>query len=176
MGEKIYNDLKALLKEKMSFIDEQIEKENKKNLEWIKLKYLRLLDFLETMKGLIDCEQKMGLILLGYLVSVVAYEQGLKNKPILKKIKYSGMNIKDIVRFSNVISEKMVQLKIISYNDLSLYLKNKLLTPEIDRWKLSKDENVFYLMSGYSVGAVFRKSKEDKEKELENSDEMVENS
>ncbi len=98
-------------------------------------------------------EQKTALFLIGYLVGEVGYTQyhrGMQNKPILKKIVYQGMSIKRIVPFVNELFEKLIQYDELQFNEHIFASAKSLLDKNIDNWKLSDKENVFYMLSGYS--------------------------
>ncbi|MBF0121552.1 MAG: type I-B CRISPR-associated protein Cas8b/Csh1, partial [Desulfobacterales bacterium] len=160
-----------LLEERISYLNVKGEKYqlNAKKTEKIK-------NYLEEFKSVSSNEQKTGLVFLGYLLSEVAYAQSAKNlkKPILNKINFTGMNEKNVLKFSNIIYEKMVQYKLVDFNALFLYVKDQLITMNLENWQLSKDENVFYIMTGYSLGALFIK-KEDNKDEIEGENEDNEN-
>ena len=149
-----------------------LQKANNKKLQVIIDKFNRLKNYLESFKSIINSDQKIALIVMGYIMSDVAYKQyqaGLKNKPVLSKIKFSGMNIRDIIKFSNVLTEKLVQYKRIDYTELLLYIKDKLLIKHMDCWELTIDENVFYIMSGYAVGSVFIQRPDDMPVDIQDS-------
>ena len=75
--------------------------------------------------------------------------------PLLDKINFQGMNFRSIFRFGNAIDEKIQQYDIhskklpdslkIFHEVLSRYIVNK------EKWPLSDDENVFLIMTGYSL-------------------------
>ncbi|WP_077369032.1 TM1802 family CRISPR-associated protein [Anaerosalibacter sp. Marseille-P3206] len=94
------------------------------------------------------------LFYLGILVNRVAiaqYQKEHKTKPILKKIQFQGMNEKDLYRLYGDIVEKLRQ-----YEKMNLFVEgimnrfhNYFGTLE-KSWSLSDQENVFYIMAGYS--------------------------
>ncbi len=104
-------------------------------------------------------EQKASMFLIGYLVGEVGsaqFDAGMKNKPILKKIVYQGMSIKRIVPFVNELFEKLTQYDKLRYNEQIFASAKSLLDKNIDSWKLSDKENVFYILSGYSFDTLKR--------------------
>lgn len=104
-------------------------------------------------------EQKTALFLIGYLVGEVGsaqFDAGMKNKPVLKKIVYQGMSIKRIVPFVNELFEKLIQYDKLRYNEQVFASAKSLLDKNINNWKLSDKENVFYILSGYSFDTLKR--------------------
>ncbi len=114
-------------------------------------------------------EAQRGLALLGYVIGVIAYAQyleGLKNRPVLEKINYQGMSEDKVLRLFNDVFEKIRQ-----------YGKNNRTVSFSERWwasaqklyemgknqKLTSDERVFYLLSGYSMNLVRAKHSDDSE-------------
>jgi CRISPR-associated protein Csh1 len=94
------------------------------------------------------------LFYLGCLLGKVGsaqYQKNHKSKPILNKISFQGMNKNDILRLYNDLVEKLRQYKIVNYSNEMLMNKfhENFGTCEKD-WPISDQENVFYLMSGYS--------------------------
>jgi len=111
----------------------------------------------ESLKEYIDGiglnSSERALFLLGYLVGKVATEQyrASKNKPILNKINFQGMDENKVIRLSNEIYEKLRQLKIADYNE-GTYATMKLL---LDRKRkqgtlMSPQENAYWILSGYA--------------------------
>lgn len=100
--------------------------------------------------------QAKALFYLGLIMNRVATAQtlkGHKNKPILKKVNFQGMDQKNILRFYEDLVEKLRQ-----YNTINFYtewLMNRFhhymgsaLTAE--GWPLSEHANVFFIMAGYA--------------------------
>jgi len=156
MKEKLYDEIMNLLEEKRKLLDSS-NKNEKKYLN----KYDKLINYFTELKDILDSDKKIGLILMGYLVSEIAYAQKSKNIPILNKINFSGMKYKDIIKLSNAVDEKLHQYKIYHFNDLLNYLKNKILLINSNNWELTPEENVFHILSGFSLGRVFLKSEEE---------------
>jgi len=106
-------------------------------------------------------EQQKALFYLGILIQQVAYSQskaGHRNKPILNKINYQGMTHKDIQRLYLDVFEKLVQYEQIQYpsveQDNSRF--KELFDRNFSQWKLSDEQNVFYLLSGYAFKLIKR--------------------
>ncbi len=94
------------------------------------------------------------LFYLGILINIVAaaqYSKGHEKKPILNKISFQGMNIKDILRLYNDILEKLRQYnKYTMFSQSIMKLFHQYFGNTNKVWNLSDKENVFYLMCGYS--------------------------
>lgn len=120
-------------------------------------------------------EQQTSLVLLGKLIYEVGRAQErnkLTSKPILEKINYQGMSISKIQKLSNEVFEKLKQYKLITDGGSKYFIQNiysdhkLLLDKNIKNWKLSNQENVFYLLSGYAIGSRPIDKKENKGEEL----------
>lgn len=116
------------------------------------------------------CEQESALFLLGYLIGEIGYEQvkgGDLNakKPILNKINFNGINSKNLINLSNEIFEKLDQYKIRGYNEKIFSVMKSLMDKNIKSWKLSDNENVYYILSGYAFNT-YKRIKNIKEKEV----------
>lgn len=98
-------------------------------------------------------EAEKALFYLGRILSSVAYAQykkGHESKPILNKINFNGMDADAIVRLSLDLREKTRQYNI---HDKTEWNFNKFTDRFSEKdWRLSKEQNVFYLMAGYSFG------------------------
>ncbi|MEW5819873.1 MAG: type I-B CRISPR-associated protein Cas8b/Csh1 [Cyanobacteriota bacterium] len=125
-------------------------------------------------------EQQKALYYLGDMINQVGYCQfkaGHDHKPILNKITYQGMTVKDIKRLYLEVFEKLVQ-----YNKRNSVLffsekSNQMFKEYFDRneknWKLSDEENVFYLLSGYAynIKSKTNLASQDSNSEGENKDD-----
>ena len=90
------------------------------------------------------------LFYLGRALSQIAYEQVKnkhKNKPILAKVNYHGLDLEAIWKLYGELREKVVQYKALNV-EYNLGKFNNTLNPT--EWKMSKVEALFYIMSGYS--------------------------
>lgn len=100
-------------------------------------------------------DSKKALFLLGYLIGEVGSAQssaGHKKKPILDKVNFQGMGAEKLNRLTGDVLEKLRQNNILQYKDNeNAYSALKILIDSnIARWKLSNQENVFYVLSGYA--------------------------
>ena len=98
-------------------------------------------------------DPRKALFLLGYIVGNVGnrqYKSGHETKPILNKINFQGMNIQTIIRLTNDIFEKLAQYKILGYNETIFHQYKRLVDIYSNDWPLNNQENVFYILSGYS--------------------------
>lgn len=98
-------------------------------------------------------ESEKALFYLGRVLSSVAYAQyqkGHESKPVLNKINFNGMDANSIVRFSLDLREKTRQYNIHNKTEWNLSEFTDRFNEK--NWPLSKEQNVFYLMAGYSFG------------------------
>ena len=114
-------------------------------------------DYQQRIKTFFDkmeyTEAEKALFYLGRILSSVAYAQykkGHESKPVLNKINFNGMDADAIVRLSLDLREKTRQYNIHdktewNFSEFTARFNEK-------DWPLSKDQNVFYLMAGYSFG------------------------
>ena len=86
-------------------------------------------------------------------VGIAQASKGHKNKPILKKVNFQGMNQKDILRFYEELVEKLRQYNKVNFytewlmNRFHYYMGSALTQGE---WHLNEHANVFFIMSGYA--------------------------
>jgi CRISPR-associated protein Csh1 len=98
-------------------------------------------------------ESEKALFYLGRVLSSVAYAQykkGHESKPVLNKINFNGMDSQAIVRLSLDLAEKVRQYTIHRETEWNFALFRENFNEK--EWPLSKEQNVFYLMAGYSFG------------------------
>ncbi len=111
-------------------------------------------------------EQQMAMFLLGYLVGEIGNIQYKKNdggnKPILNKLNFNGIDKIKIIRLTKDVFNKLNQEKIRQYHELTFFEMKKLIDKNIDSWTLNKDENLFYILSGYSYATTKPMLKGDK--------------
>lgn len=107
----------------------------------------------ETIKEFNYSESQLSLFLLGMVIAMIGIEQykkGDTKKSILNKMQFQGININKLERLYNEIMEKMRQYKIISEGE-KLYCLSKLLFDKNKAfWSLNSQDNIFYILSGYS--------------------------
>ncbi|SFQ80140.1 TM1802 family CRISPR-associated protein [Hymenobacter arizonensis] len=84
-------------------------------------------------------------------VARVEYAKGLKSKPIMDKLTYSGMNVEAIIQLSKVLTDKGHSFRLSAEsknnpdNDLdcfALYFKST-------GWSMPPEEALFFILSGY---------------------------
>lgn len=112
-------------------------------------------------------EQQTSLFLLGVLVGAIGREQSKRQrekeqegtyKPILNKINFNGMDKYRIMKLSNQITDKLRQEKILQYYEGIFNAHRYLLDKNNQSWKLNKDENLYYLLSGYGYQTMKKKA------------------
>ncbi|MEJ6950741.1 type I-B CRISPR-associated protein Cas8b/Csh1 [Natronospora cellulosivora (SeqCode)] len=94
---------------------------------------------------------RQGLFLLGVLMNSILKEQKDKSTNIIDKISFEGMSVRRVKKFANDITEMLHIYK--QYNDnqiLHSQMTDRI--QEIESSNLSKDEVVFYILSGISFG------------------------
>ncbi|MCA1761795.1 MAG: TM1802 family CRISPR-associated protein [Flavobacteriales bacterium] len=98
-------------------------------------------------------EAEKALFYLGRIINSVAraqYDKLHKSKPVLNKIKFNGMDSQAIMRLSLELREKSRQYNIHKFTDWDFGRFTDRFNEK--NWPLSKEQNVFYLMAGYSFG------------------------
>jgi CRISPR-associated protein Csh1 len=105
--------------------------------------------------------QEAALFLLGVLLARVASEQCKKYlpkgerkkscpKPVLEKVGYQGMPLEKVERFAVELFEKLTEYRRLDANsELVFGAAMEALAREKPRWKLSDEENAFYILLGY---------------------------
>ena len=89
---------------------------------------------------------------LGRMLKSVAYIQKEKNKNVLEKVNFSGLDKSDILRLRNSLMEKAQQ-----YNKVEKVIFSDANFAEhfnYNNWKMKPEESVFFLLSGYSFGLI----------------------
>ncbi|MGQ9857017.1 MAG: TIGR02556 family CRISPR-associated protein [Fervidobacterium sp.] len=98
-------------------------------------------------------EQKTSLFLLGTLVANIATEQykSDQRKQILDIINYSGMPLSKIKNFVVQLHQKLRQYKVLNATTEYAYaLAKQLIDKNESSWKLTPQENVYFILSGYA--------------------------
>lgn len=121
---------------------------------------------------------KRALFLLGYLIGEIGYKQDkkdIKNRPILNKITFQGMDVEKLKRLSNDIFEKLRQYDVRKYNEEIHSAFKKLFEEHINNWNLSNQENVFYVLSGYAFSGYvgFQRYKKGIEDDIKKKQEEI---
>ena len=92
---------------------------------------------------------------LGRILSSIAYAQykkGHDSKPVLNKINFNGMDVQSIIRLSLDLSEKARQYNLHLETDGNFARFRENFNEK--QWNMSNEQNVFYLMAGYSFGLI----------------------
>ncbi|MEJ5227617.1 TIGR02556 family CRISPR-associated protein [Thermodesulfovibrio sp.] len=121
-------------------------------------------------------EQMASLFLIGLLIGEIGteqYKKGDKKKAILNKVNFQGMDLNKLVRLFNDVYEKMRQYRILTSKNEKIYsLAKNLFETNRHKWSLIPEENVFYVLSGYSfktykaiISGIQKESLENKEEE-----------
>lgn len=100
-------------------------------------------------------EEQTAMFLLGSLIGeigIAQYDRDSedKNKPILNKINWNGVDMNKVIRLTKDVFNKLNQEKIRQYNEITFSEMKRLLDKNIANWAMNKDENLFYILSGYS--------------------------
>jgi CRISPR-associated protein Csh1 len=114
----------------------------------------RIVEFFKKMSY---TENQKALFYLGRVLSQIAYAQynkQHKNKPVLNKINYNGMEKDDIIRLRVDLAEKARQYNIVNKVEYNFSNFTNLFNANDKTQMLSPTENVFYILSGYSYGMV----------------------
>ncbi|MDO6354585.1 TIGR02556 family CRISPR-associated protein [Caloramator sp. CAR-1] len=113
-------------------------------------------------------EQQTAMFLLGILIGEIGNSQYHRfdgKKPILNKLNFNGIDKSKLIKLSNEVYAKLEQEKIRNYNEVVYADFKKLLDSNLDNWKLNKNENLFYILSGYSYATTKVMMKEEDENE-----------
>lgn len=137
--------------------------------------YIRFLEYINCLKGGVELvvedlnvkeelksfiekmcydEEQTAMFLLGALIGEIGNVQYKKNeggnKPILNKINFNGMDKSKIIRLTKDVFNKLNQEKIRRFNEVTFFEMKRLLDKNLEYWSMNKDENLFYILSGYS--------------------------
>ena len=127
---------------------------------------------IETMETFLDMQgfrpEAKALFFLGGLLNRVAseqYKKGHKTKPVLKKIQFQGMSVKEVFRLYEEILEKLRQYDLFDlYSEQMIAAFHRHCGKMEKDWPLSDHANVFYIMSGYAYQtSVYVHRKKDEE-------------
>jgi CRISPR-associated protein Csh1 len=108
-------------------------------------------------------QDQQAMFYLGRMLSVVEYIQKGKNKTVIQKVNFNGMDQDDIQRLRVDLIEKAKQYNAVNkviFNDNkfgSLFNFNS--------WTMNSKEAVFHLLTGYSFGVEIKKTDDSKDKE-----------
>ncbi|WP_040214148.1 TIGR02556 family CRISPR-associated protein [Clostridium polynesiense] len=130
-----------------------------------------LLNVNDEIKGFITqmdyTEEQAALFLLGNVLGAIGNAQYKKSaegkKPILNKLNFNGMNKIRLMKLTNEIFNKLKQEKLLPFNDVLFSQFKMLFDKNYNIWSLNKEENLFYILSGYGYStnkAILKKEKE----------------
>ena len=113
----------------------------------------------QYIKDMEYTEEETTLFLLGVLMGNIGTAQYNRNresarKPILNKINFGGIDKAKLQRLSNDIFGKLDQEKILKNNEIVFQQHKELLDKNFKKWSLNKNENLFYILSGYSYASM----------------------
>jgi len=108
-------------------------------------------------------EQEIAMFLLGYLMGEMRnahwkdiHKNSQKSsinaedkESIFNKLNYTGINEIKIIRLTKEIFEKLEQGKVRGYTRAVYNELKRILDLNIKKWRLDKQENLFYVLSGY---------------------------
>lgn len=101
-------------------------------------------------------EIRRALFFLGYLLSQIAAKQrkkGLKDA-ILNKIQFKGMNKNQILRLFNEVIDYLRIYELWYGNNIKLSGKiSEIFDKNLQNWRLSPEENVYFILSGYAFSS-----------------------
>jgi len=144
--------------------------ENLKPIEEVKQDYAKRVEKFFTDMNYNDTQK--ALFYLGRILSQVAnaqFQKGHTNKPILSKLNYNGMDKDAIIRLRLDLAEKAKQYNIVNKVEYNFSLFTHLFNPNKPENQLTNEENVFYLLSGYSFGMIkANENSSDKENQEKN--------
>lgn len=148
------------------------------------LKQLNLLDMEESITNLRESSQnkyenaiqeffnemaltqeQKAMFYLGRMLNSVEYIQKGKNKTVIQKVNFNGMDKEDIQRLRIALIEKAKQ-----YNSIGkvIYTDNDFNKHfNFNSWQLSPQEAVFFLLTGYSFGIGVKEAEELTAKEIQ---------
>ncbi|ADK15355.1 TM1802 family CRISPR-associated protein [Clostridium ljungdahlii] len=117
-------------------------------------------NYLEKMKY---DQEEIAMFLLGYLMGEMRnaqwkdiHKNSRKNlinvedrESIFNKLNYTGINEIKIMGLAKEIFEKLEQGKVKGYTRAIFNELKRILDSNIKKWKMNKQENLFYVLSGY---------------------------
>ncbi len=117
-------------------------------------------------------DDQKAMFYLGRLLDTIAYaqtKQGHASKPVLNKLNYNGMDKDAIIRLAEDLFEKIRQYArqlSLSFAEYNYAMFNKFFNP--NNWKISPQEALFYILSGYSYGRIVNINNEQSETQENN--------
>jgi len=108
----------------------------------------------ETVRALALDQEQAALFLLGVLLARVASEQykRSKSKPVLEKVGFQGMPIEKVRRFAVELFDKLGEYRRLDADSEATFAAAMELLASGERdWRLSDEENAFYILLGYGL-------------------------
>lgn len=150
------NSIREMIIRQNMFIKFLIELRNIEQKEKINLDSLEIEDELKSyIQEMEYNKQQVALFLLGCVIGNIRIKQYRKdedneNKTILNRLSFNGMSKNKIIKLVKIIFSKVYQNKIDGETEILLSQFQYLFDKEINLWKLDIDENLYYILSGYS--------------------------
>lgn len=101
-------------------------------------------------------QEQKAMFFLGRMLNSVEYVQEGKNRTVIQKVNFNGMDKDDIQRLRTGLIEKAKQ-----YNAMGkvIFTDNKFGEQfDYNHWNLNPKESLFFLLTGYSFGAKAKNS------------------
>lgn len=122
--------------------------------EGLAIEDLRVNDNLKSFISKMNySEEQTAMFLLGTLIGEIGnvqYKKNEGNKPILNKLNFNGIDKSKFIRLTKDVFNKLNQEKIRTFNEVTFFEMKRLMDKNIETWSLNKEENLFYILSGYS--------------------------
>lgn len=138
---------------RLNLIDMEPEEQEFEPVESSGEEYAQIIqNFFQTMGY---NQNQKAMFYLGRMLNTVAYIQKDKNKTVIEKVDFNGMNRDKIVRLRLGLFEKAKQYRKsfrIVFSD-ALFAENF----DFESWKMDPNEAVFFLLTGFSFGAKKKK-------------------
>jgi CRISPR-associated protein Csh1 len=135
--------------------------------EGMSVEGLRVKDELKNyIESMSYTEEQAAMFLLGCLIGEIGNVQYKRNpidgnKPILNKLNFNGIDKNKIIRLTKDVFNKLNQEKIRHFNETTFFEMKRLLDKNLESWSLNKEDNLFYILSGYSFVTTIPMLKED---------------
>ena len=115
---------------------------------------------------MLNRKDQQAMFYLGRMLNRVEYLQKGKNKTVIQKVNFNGMDKDDIIRLRNGLLEKAKQYNAVS----NIVFSDKKFGSnfDINHWNMNPKEAVFHLLTGYSFGVGKKDVEELAQKENEN--------
>jgi CRISPR-associated protein Csh1 len=115
-------------------------------------------------------DQQKAMFYLGRMVSIIGYAQhakGHQQKPILQKINFNGMGLREIVKLRSELYEKARQYQ----KDLTFLDSKFAQFFNYNNWNMSNFEALFFLLNGYSFYVSQKDSNNNENQQTSNNTE-----